>query len=162
VIEDVVTTMKTILTTYLGTEVTKQDTHANDGITIGTVSNLQLGNANPSELGLPAVVLQPMGMTVELYCTQKKDVTHEIHIGVAVTDTVEDNAFKKLWRLMRAVENCLEIHAPGTSPILDFKVIGMEYLSKVFSIDDNKVPEKTGIITARVLERLDAYNTSQI
>lgn len=161
-VEQVLNKMKEILEAHLLVELGKQDGHAGDGITCDPIASYIIGDETPPNTGLPAIVLRAEGMSVEHWATGKKDVNYNISIGVAVTDTDEDRSQRKLWRTMRAVESALEINAPGNSPIIEYKTIGMDFHASLFEIDDGRSTEKGGIIQSQVMERLDSYSTAQV
>jgi hypothetical protein len=164
VIEDVVTDIKTSLTTNLGDELDRQDTKYADGITLEDVptTSIYLGLRQINE-GLPAILIVPESADQELWATQKKDVEHTISVGVAVTDTDELTAYKRLWRTIRAIENVFEIDLEGeSSNIFKYETIGLNYDAGPFQIENLDSIAKAGIITGIFTERLDSYNSSQL
>ena len=160
-IEDVLTSIKTLLTAHLDDELGRQDGKYGDSIKLESVTNIMIGNDYKPELGLPIVTLEGFSGETEQYLTTKKDVRHTINIGVAVTDTDRDIGKRRLYRTMRAIENVLEIHAPSYNSIIEYLTDGLDYEVPVMDLDENST-EKGGQITATVLERLDAYVATQL
>lgn len=161
-LEDVLTTMQSILTTELQTEIDKINAHFGDGINIPSVSTFMIGSQGLSEKNFPLVRLRPQGQESSLYATATKDVTYEIDIEAAIMHTNETVSEKILWRLLKAIENCFEINAPGTDPIIDYKTINMNYNAPVFELNESQTPTKGGIIKATILERMQSYTATQI
>lgn len=161
-IEQVLNEMKRLLEVYLPEELKAQEGRAGDGIVLGPVNTILIGDDTYQETGLPAVVMVPNGSEASLWATGKKDLNHAISIGVATTDSDEPRSQLKLWRTLRAVECVLEKHAPGSGPIINYQTVGIDYKMSLFEIDENKSTEKGGALSALVLERLDAYTSTQI
>lgn len=161
-VENVLNEMKRLLDHHLPAELARQDGQFGDGITLDQVNTILVGGATPNSYGLPAVVLSPREMQATQWATGKKDVEYEIDIAVAVTDTDEDVSQKRLWRTMRAIENVFEIFGPGSGPIINYVTTGANFEASLFDMDENKSTEKGGILSARVMERLGAYVSTQI
>jgi len=161
-IEQVLKEMKRLLETKLPQELEKQEGAAGDGIVLGPVNTILIGDQTYQATGLPAIILQPISAEDALWATGKKDVSYRVAIGVATTDTDEDRSQVKLWRTIRAVENVFEIYAPGSVPIINYQTIGIDYKVSLFEIDEDKSTEKGGVLSALVVERLDSYTSTQI
>lgn len=161
-VEDVLEKIKELLEDNLTAELTRQDDHADDGIECDEVVSYVIGDEIPPTPGLPVVLIRAEGTEQVLYATKKKDVNYRVSIGVCVTDTDADRSQRKLWRTMRAIENTMEIHAPGASPIIDYKTESMDFHAPLFTVEEQRSTEKAGIIQATFMERLDSYTAAQI
>jgi hypothetical protein len=163
-IEDVLTSMKELLTFHLAEELERQDGKFGDGIILDKVpeTSILVGEDSLPSSGLPVVILRGETTDFEQNVTTKKDASHNILIGVGVTDTDEARSKKRLWRTMRAVENVFEIHATNYESIVNYTSEGMDYNIPILGIEDDQSTEKGGQINAVVLEQLTAYNAAQL
>ena len=162
-VEDVLQTMKTILEDKLSVELTKQEGKYGDQVKLDTLAQILIGDETITEKGLPLAVLRAESSEIALWATNKKDVSHEISIGIVVSDTDEGASQKKLWRTMRAVESCFEINAPSYNEyIIDYQTTTHAFNVSIFELEESKSTEKGGIISATVLERQDAYVAAQL
>lgn len=161
-VEDVLNTMKAVIEDHIEGELGKQDHKFSDGIELDSIKQVVLGDDAPNEKGFPAVVLQCNGSETNLWATSKKDVTYIISIGVIINDTNETRALKKLWRTMRALENCFEIYLSGRDGIFNYLTTDMDFQASLFGIDETKNTMKAGVVSAEVTKRLDAYTSAQV
>jgi len=163
-IENVLNEIKTLIDQNLDRELEKQDGEYDDTITLDKVlaDSIIIGDRELPPT-LPAIVLSPESADFEPYATSKKDVLHTIAIGVVVTDSIEENSYRKIWRTLRAVENVLEIQCKsGSGPIVDYITTDITYDVGPFSITNVESLTKAGILTGEFRERLDAYTSTQI
>ena len=162
-IENVITDVQTLLKRYLPDALKAQDSAFDDGMTLDMVNDRSiLLGAQPLPQELPAIVIGPDGADFEEFATKKKDVLHSVSLAIAVTDTDMPRAYKRLWRMMRAIENVMETRAPGYESIIDYKTTGLDYDVGPFEIVNIASVVKGGILLCQFRERQDSYNVNQV
>ena len=163
-IEQVIDETVRLLRLHLNSELKRQDGEFNDSIQLQPVldASILVGMRDLMQT-LPAIVIEPESQEVEVYATNTKDVLHTISIGVVLSDTVEEVGYRKIWRMMRAIENVLEINIKsGSGPIIDYQTTDITYDVGPLSISNADSLTKAGILSGEFRERLDAYVATQI
>jgi len=155
-IERILFSMKHKLSVYLNDELVRQQGQYNDGIVLDKVKEIGLGSGEqPGEKGFPFISLIPESLAQVVYSNHVKDQEFNVSVGIIVDDLNAATAERKLWRMMRAVENVLETRLIDNDPVIFYQTDTMNFNASLFRAGDEQNKIKVGIVSVTVKARSD-------